>query len=117
MSKEVRIYVTDLLERIARIEESIAIGEDAFRNSTLHQDAVIRNFEVIGEIVKRLDTSLTQEYSDVRWSAYAGFRDILIHQYDKVLLDIVWKSAVHDLPLLKSALQAILTTLDEPPSD
>jgi uncharacterized protein with HEPN domain len=112
MNKDQRIYLRDILERIARIEHVKSDGEATFFASFMHQDTIIRNFEVIGEIVKRLDPSLTEQHSNVRWDDYAGFRDILIHQYDKVVLEIVWNSAQHDLEPLKAAVQALLEQLD-----
>ncbi len=74
----------------------------------MHQDTIIRNFEVIGEIVKRLDPKLTARYPEIHWADYAGFRDILIHQYDKVVLDIVWESVDRDLETLKAAVKKLL---------
>lgn len=116
MSKDQKLYCRDILERIERIEKVIAEGEVAFRRSFMHQDTIIRNFEVIGEAVKRLDAALTAQYPDVRWQDYAGFRDVLIHQYDKVILDIVWRSTHADLAPLKAAIEAMLVQLskDEP---
>ncbi|MFQ3672901.1 MAG: HepT-like ribonuclease domain-containing protein [Aggregatilineales bacterium] len=89
MTKSPRLYLLDLLEYIARLEAIGAIGQDLFFVSVLHQSAAIRNFEVIGEIVKRLPRDLTAMEPDLPWSDYAGFRDVLIHQYDRVLIDIV----------------------------
>lgn len=48
---------------------------------------------------------------DLPWSDYAGFRDVLIHQYDRVLIDVVWESIHHDLLPLKGAVGRLLATL------
>ncbi len=109
MSKEQGLYLQDILERILRIQETAAAGEAVFRTSYMHQDTIIRNFEVIGEIVKRLNPELTARYPEIHWTDYAGFRDILIHQYDKVVLDIVWESVERDLEALKIAVEKLLT--------
>jgi uncharacterized protein with HEPN domain len=79
MSKDQRVYLQDILERIERIEEIAAFGEATFRASHMHQDSIIRSFEVIGEIVKRLDAQLLALHPNVIWADYAGFRDVLIH--------------------------------------
>lgn len=47
-------YLQDMLERIERIEQAAAAGQATFRESFIHQDAIIRNYEVIGKIAKRL---------------------------------------------------------------
>ena len=67
--------------------------------SQLHQDAVIRSFEVIGEAVKRLDNSLIAQQPQVPGRDFAGFRDVLIHQYERVVLESVWLFAKEDLPI------------------
>ncbi len=59
MSKSVRLYLLDLLDYIARLEDIGAVEPELFFSSVLHQSAVIRNFEVISEIVKRLARKLT----------------------------------------------------------
>lgn len=51
------------------------------------QFAVIRAYEVIGEIVKRLPQTFTDEYLDVNWRKLAGFRDFLAHNYDEIIID------------------------------
>jgi uncharacterized protein with HEPN domain len=113
MSRDQRVYLTDILERIERIEQIANEGEGTFVISVMHQDAMIRNFEVIGEIVKRLDPKLTAQQAQIKWQAVAGFRDVLIHQYDKVILKIVWESAKTVLPDLKQAIQKMLEFLDK----
>ena len=59
-TKRQRLYLKDILERIRRIAMVAAEGREAFMESVVLQDAVLRNFEIIGEIVKRLDPTLTK---------------------------------------------------------
>lgn len=113
MSKSQKLYLLDLLEHIGRIETITLDGKDTFFASTIYQDAVIRNFEVIGEIVKRLAPELKEKQPNIMWADYAGFRDVLIHQYDRVLLDIVWESTENDIQPLKTAVQALLDGLSD----
>lgn len=112
MTKDQRIYCRDILDRIRRIESYTASGLDAFLASELLQDGVIRSFEVIGEVIKRLDPELKAKYSDVTWSDFAGFRDVLIHQYQSIRIDLVWRFAQEDLPALKLAVAALLDDLE-----
>jgi uncharacterized protein with HEPN domain len=79
----------------------------------LLQDGVIRSFEVIGEVVKRLDPPLQAKHPDLAWSDFAGFRDVLIHQYHSVRIDLVWRFAQEDLPQLKQAVAALLNELED----
>ena len=67
---------------------------------------------MVGEPAKRLEPALTVRYPQVTWSDLAGFRDVLIHQYHNVRLDLVWDFVQEDLPTLKDAVTALLTDLE-----
>ena len=68
---------------------------------------------MIGEVVKRLDPALKGHFPDVNWSDFAGFRDVLIHQYNSIRVDLVWRFAQEDLPTLKQAVAALLNDLED----
>ncbi len=97
------------------IERFTAEGETAFLAEEMIQEAVVRCFEVIGEAVKRLDPTLTAQQPNIPWRAFAGFRDVLIHQYDDIQMVKVWETVHDDLPVLKSAVEGLLATL--PPDE
>jgi uncharacterized protein with HEPN domain len=81
MNKDPRVYLAQVLERIDRIIKFTAEGQAAFFADERTQDAVIRNFEVIGEAVKRIPEVYKEKHPTIPWRALAGFRDVLIHQY------------------------------------
>lgn len=107
-----RLYLTDILERIDRIEGYTQVGRRSFLESPLIQDAVIRNFEVMGEAVKQLSSELRQRYPEVRWRQIAGFRDVLIHNYMGLDLVEVWNVIERDLPNLKHHIEKIRNELE-----
>ena len=63
---------------------------------------------VIGEAVKRLSPEFRQAHMDIPWSAIAGMRDHLIHGYDIVDMEEVWKTATVDVPDLLTALEPLV---------
>jgi uncharacterized protein with HEPN domain len=74
--KDERLYLSNIKECIERIEQYTISGRDAFMETPMIQDAVIRKFEIIGEATKRLSPELRATYSDVlgnRWLVYVMY--------------------------------------------
>jgi uncharacterized protein with HEPN domain len=94
--------LTDIIEAINRIQRYV--GDSTlveFLENIETQDAVVRNFEVIGEAVKNLSEALRKAHSDVEWAKIAGMRDRLIHHYFSVDWDVLWDALRENLPPLK----------------
>ncbi len=81
-----------------------------FRLMTLYQDATIRQLEILGEAVKRLSDELKSAHRQISWRKYAGIRNLLIHDYDSVDVDKVWRVVKRDLPNLLRQLKKIQLT-------
>ena len=109
--KDERLYLSNIQECIERIEEYTKGGKEEFMQTKMIQDAVIRNFEIIGEATKRLSPELRSKYSDVPWQQMAGLRDVLIHDYLKVNLNLVWQIIEQNLSDLKRQVKAIIENL------
>ena len=113
--KDDRLYLIHMTECIAKIEQYTAGGRDVFIASSLLQDAVIRNFEIIGEAAKHVSLELKQRYPQIAWRSAAGFRDVLIHNYMGVDTAQVWQTVEQHVPVLKQQIIAILADLDAQP--
>jgi uncharacterized protein with HEPN domain len=88
-------------------------GRNRFFQDAMVQDAVLWNFEVIGEAAKRLDDAYRAAHPEIPWRALAGLRDVLIHQYNSVDLERVWAIVEGELPGLREAIAALLPPLDQ----
>jgi uncharacterized protein with HEPN domain len=110
--KDDRPYLADILQALQRIEEVGRRGRGAFLADWLLQDAAIRNFEIVGEAVKRVSPGLQGAHPEVPWADLAGFRDVLIHQYFRVDLEIVWALIEQRVKGLREGVARLTAALD-----
>jgi len=114
MEKLSSIYLHHILECISRIRAYTKdIDEQAFLKDFLLQDAVIRNFEVIGEAVKKVSSSIRKQYPEIPWKNIAGMRDKLIHDYMGVDVRAVWGVVEDVLPDFEQQIRHIIDSIVE----
>jgi uncharacterized protein with HEPN domain len=107
--RDSRLYLSDILDSGAALQEFVkGLSFEEFCNDRKTYSAVIREFEIIGEAVGKLTDELQREYPNVEWQDIKDFRNLLIHEYFGVDLEIVWKIIQDDLPVLMDAVREIL---------
>ncbi len=112
--RDFRIYVDDILEAIEKIENySERLSFKEFSENQLVVDAVIRNFEIIGEAVKNIPRYIKEKYRYIPWKKITGMRDKLIHEYFGVNKKVVWKTIKEDLPKVKPEIEKILESFGQ----
>lgn len=108
-------YLNHILEAIGNIDDyTRGMSQDAYLADRKTQDAVVRNFEVIGEAcnnVAKHHPDFASTNPSVPWSFAYEMRNALAHGYFKVDQDIVWRTILTDLPPLKSAVQSLRDAL------
>lgn len=110
MSKEPSILLGHILECISLVETYLeGINKAAFLTDKKTQDAVLRKLELIGEAVKKLPEDLKNNTSQVPWRKIAGMRDMLIHQYFEVDMELIWDTTQKELKPFKEEIQALLS--------
>ena len=102
-------YLIDIVNAGKRILDYVAgLDRDVVEKDIKTRAAVLYEFLVMGEAVKRLSTEFRAGRPDVSWSQIAGMRDVLIHGYDRVDFDRVWSAIQHALPDLLAALAPLI---------
>jgi len=92
--RDYKLYLEDLLIAMTRIAEYIeGYSFPEFKRDYKTVDAVIRNFEIIGEAAKNLPDHLKQKYNDVPWDEMYLLRNKVSHEYFGVDYEIIWDVA------------------------
>ena len=114
MKRDDTVYLQHILDAIAKAQTYlIDVDEASFLVKSIVQDGVIRQIEIIGEATKRLSIDVRSQNALVPWEDIAGMRDKLIHDYFGVDLDMVWLTAINDLPKLQEEVIGILRQISE----
>ena len=113
--KSDRPFLGHIADSIAAIESYVAAGQDAFLHQRITQDAVVRNFEIIGEAAGRLSRRVRAR-PGVPWAKIIAFRNRLLHGYWSVDLLLVWDVITTDLPVLRAEVARLLAELSDDPS-
>jgi len=108
MSRDLSYLLDILLHARDARDFTAGIDKETFFSDHKTQAAVVRCLEVMGEAVKRLRADVQNTHPDIPWSKMAKMRDVLIHAYDRVNLDIVWDTVRDNIPAIISALESIV---------
>ena len=107
--KDDTLYLIHISECIQRIESYLeGIDRKAFLASTLVQDAVLRNLQVMAESTQHLSQATKQDQNEIEWHNISGFRNILVHDYLGVDIERIWDIIEKELPPLKEAVRNML---------
>ncbi len=107
--KDDRLYLIHISECIERMESYTADKDkQEFVDSTLLQDAVIRNLQTMAESTQRLSEEAKKRADEIDWFKIAGFRNVLVHDYLGIDVERVWNILDKDLPVLKATVDKML---------
>lgn len=108
-----RERLLDILEAAERIASYTEEGRERFERDELVQVWVVHHLEILGEAARGISEELRARHPEVHWKAAVGMRDVLVHHYFGVDVDVVWATVTRDLPILVEHVRAILEDLQE----
>lgn len=114
MSNKDLFRLQHIIESIEKIEKLVSMLHtlENFEKNWIEQDALIRNFEIIGEASNHISDEIKTQFSEVHWKELKGIRNFITHEYFGLQLDTIWETAIYDLPILKSQIEVIIASIN-----
>jgi uncharacterized protein with HEPN domain len=103
-----RERLLDIQEAIADIQKYAQHGRKEFEKQELIQTWIIHHLLILGEAASALSDSFREQHPDIPWSKITGMRNVLVHNYFGIDLDVVWSVVETDLPPLKRYIEELL---------
>lgn len=102
MSKRTpELLIQDIIESAQKIlDYTKGLSYDEFKSDSMRVDAVIRNFEIIGEAANRLPDEFKDSIHEIDWHKIRGFRNRVAHDYMGINYFIVWQIKDEYLPVM-----------------
>ncbi|MCK4853009.1 MAG: DUF86 domain-containing protein [Bacteroidales bacterium] len=104
-----RVYLEDIESSMLKIFEYI--GENnfiQFKQNSMLVDAVVRNFEIIGEATRNIPDEIMSKYPEIPWKKMYGLRNLISHEYFGIDYEMIWKIVGDNLPQNLKDIQRIL---------
>ena len=96
--KDWGLYICHIHDAMKRILDHAPKSIEEVRTDSWNFDAILRNFQVIGEATKRLPDTIKEQPPDIPWKEMAGLRDYVVHEYDDYDLPVLWEVLQTSLP-------------------
>ena len=111
MPRDYKVYLDDILTAARKVRRfSEGKTRDSLASDEKTFDAVVRNLEIIGEAIKKVPDEVRNAHPEVEWQKIAGLRDILIHEYFGIDLEIIWDVIQNKIPDLEMQIKKTLGT-------
>ena len=108
MSREYRLFLQDMRkasEKILRYTRGFSCEQFLADEKTF--DAVMRDLEIIGEAAKHIPPEARAQHPEIDWQKIAGLRDIVVHEYFGLDVEIIWDVIMREVPTLLRQLKPL----------
>lgn len=102
-----------ILKAIESVEEyTCGISEKELENDKLHLHATIYNVQIIGEAVYKITHDFKNAHTETPWAVIEKMRHILVHDYFRINIDVLWDVVNKDIPILKTKIKRYLSEME-----
>lgn len=109
MRRSFTLYFEDILESAKNIQNYAGnLSYQELIADRMRLDAIVRNFEIIGEASGKIPQDIQEKYPFIEWRKIADFRNVLAHEYFGIDLEIMWQIIKEKLPDLQKGIETIL---------
>jgi uncharacterized protein with HEPN domain len=109
--KEPEYLIGDILNSIEKIDQNLPSSFKIFEKDEILQVFFKHHLQIMGEASSKLPKDFVNEHSMIDWVRMIGMRNVLVHNYSNIDLDILWRTVQTDLPKLKKQLIELMTNL------
>ena len=114
MSRNITLYVKDILQNMLEAEEFLeGMSYEQFISDKRTLNAVLRSIEVIGEAAKNIPDEIRVKYPDIPWKEMAGMRDKVIHFYFGVDKEVIWFVIKDRVPTIRPLIERTLREIQD----
>jgi uncharacterized protein with HEPN domain len=109
MRRGYRLYLEDILESARSIQSYVGtLSYEELITDKMRLDAIIRNFEIIGEAARKIPQEVREQYPTVEWRKVSDFRNVLLHEYFEIDTEILWDIIKNKVPELERQITSII---------
>jgi uncharacterized protein with HEPN domain len=104
-----RVYLMHVRDSLHEVQTFIQDESyESFLKNRMAQNAVMRSFEVVDEAARRVSPDLRKAHPEVPWRLMSDFRNKLIHDYFGLDLEVIWRTATEDTPVLLQQIEKLM---------
>lgn len=106
--KNTQQRLQDIVNAIGTIESYSVVDFETFLEDDKTQDAIMFNLVIMGEAANQIPFEFQENHPEIPWSSIIGTRNVIVHGYDQIKLQIVWDILKKDLLILKTNLEKLI---------
>ena len=106
--KDLNKLLNDMLNASIAIESYAVSSYEAFVDDEKTQDAIMYKLIVLGEAANIIPSEFQEKHPEIPWSSIIGTRNVIVHGYDQVKIQIVWDIIKNNIPQLRNSLKKLV---------